>query len=133
LLARLGAVHAALAPHELRPIHGDPHADQWLDCGERLGLLDFESFALGDPELDAAVFLAELDFEDALELPVAQLEAAYVGGAESAGLAFDRKRLRAYRGHKRLAKALRSARAFRPDGGAHSAAHLGLALECVAG
>ena len=131
LLQSLGTIHATFPSRALRPIHGDPHAAQWLDDGEQLGLLDFESTAMGDPELDAAVFLAELDFEAELQLPVAQLEAAYLTGAQSAGLLFDPDRLRAYRGHKRLAKALRSARAVRPDGDARAAVHLGRALECV--
>ena len=132
LLDELGACHARLGKRELRPIHGDPHAEQWLDDGERLGLLDFEAVARGDPELDAAVFLAELDFEDDLQLPVDELEDAYIAGAEAIGLSLDPQLLLAYRGHKRLAKALRSARAVRPDGDQRAEAHLGRALECVA-
>jgi hypothetical protein len=132
LLDGLSACHARLAARELRPIHGDPHAEQWLDDGECLGLLDFEAVAWGDPELDAAVFLAELDFEDHLQLPVDQLEDAYIAGAEASGLSLDRDLLLAYRGHKRLAKALRSARALRPDGDKRAEAHLMRALECVA-
>jgi Phosphotransferase enzyme family len=132
LLDRLSACHARLGTRELRPIHGDPHAEQWLDDGRRLGLLDFEAVAWGDPELDAAVFLAELDFEDDLQLPVDQLEQAYLTGAEAIGLTLDRRLLLAYRGHKRLAKALRSARAVRPDGDKRATAHLMRALECVA-
>ena len=132
LLDELAACHARLGKRELRPIHGDPHAEQWLDDGERLGLLDFEAVTWGDPELDAAVFLAELDFEDDLQLPVDQLEDAYITGAEAIGLSLDHQLLLAYRGHKRLAKALRSARAVRPDGDQRAEAHLGRALECVA-
>src|SRR5262249_33071085 len=116
----------------LRPIHGDPHADQWLVAEDRLGLVDFESLALGDPELDAAVFLAELDFEDERQVPVEDLEAAYIEGAESSGLRVERRLLSAYRAHKRLAKALRSASSLRADGDARAAAHLALAMECVA-
>jgi len=88
--------------------------------------------ARGDPELDAAVFLAELDFEDDLQLPVDELEDAYIAGAEAIGLSLDHQLLLAYRGHKRLAKALRSARAVRPDGDQRAEAHLRRALECVA-
>jgi aminoglycoside phosphotransferase (APT) family kinase protein len=132
LLEALSACHARLGARELRPIHGDPHAEQWLDDGEHLGLLDFEAVAWGDPELDAAVLLAELDFEDDLQLPVHQLEDAYLDGAEASGLILDRQLLLAYRGHKRLAKALRSARAVRADGDERAEAHLMRALECVA-
>lgn len=131
LLDRLAAMHARVGSRELRPIHGDPHADQWLDDGERLGLLDFESLAAGDPELDAAVFLAELDFEDQRQLPVEQLERAYADGAASAGVELNGTLLLAYRGHKRLAKALRSASAVRPDGDERAGANLRLALECT--
>jgi hypothetical protein len=132
LLDALSACHARPGAREPRPVHGDPHAEQWLDDGERLGLLDFEAVAWGDPELDAAVFLAELDFEDDLQLPVDQLEEAYITGAAAAGLSLDRHLLLAYRGHMRLAKALRSARAVRPDGDQRAEAHLLRALECVA-
>jgi aminoglycoside phosphotransferase (APT) family kinase protein len=132
LISRLSDVHTRTGPRQLRPIHGDPHAEQWLNDGQHLGLLDFEAVAWGDPELDAAVFLAELDFEDDLQLPVDQLEQAYRTGAEASGLTLDRELLLAYRGHKRLAKALRSARAVRPDGDRRAEAHLMRALECVA-
>ena len=132
LLDALSACHARPGAREPRPVHGDPHAEQWLDDGERLGLLDFEAVAWGDPELDAAVFLAELDFEDDLQLPVDQLEEAYITGAAAAGLSLDRHLLLAYRGHMRLAKALRSARAVRPDGDQRAEAHLLRAVECVA-
>ena len=40
------------------PVHGAPHQHQWLADGQRLGLIDFDRFALGDPELDLAVTLA---------------------------------------------------------------------------
>jgi hypothetical protein len=132
LLRAVSDVHAAFN-RPPKPIHGDPHAEQWLVTQhQRLGLLDFETCAMGDPELDAAVFLAELDFEDTLELPVERLEAAYLDGARARGLCLDPRLLQAYRAHKRLAKALRSARAIRPDGDARAEAHLRRALECAA-
>jgi aminoglycoside phosphotransferase (APT) family kinase protein len=133
LLDRLATVHERVGSRGQRPIHGDPHADQWLDEGERLGLVDFESLALGDPELDAAVFLAELDFEDTRVLPVEELEAAYLAGAAAAGLTLEPDLLRAYRAHKRLAKALRSATSLRVDGDKRAEAHLELAMELLTG
>ncbi len=132
LVDGLAALHERIGVTVLRPIHGDPHADQWLDCGNRLGLLDFEAVAFGDPELDAAVFLAELEFEDARVVAMEELEAAYADGAASTGLVLNQDLLRVYRGHKRLAKALRSASGLRPDADRRAETHLELALECVA-
>jgi aminoglycoside phosphotransferase (APT) family kinase protein len=127
LLELLGDAHARLAPRAEKTIHGDPHAEQWLDQGQQLGLLDFESLARGDPELDVAVFLAELDFEDSLQVPVEQLESAFLSGVREVGVILDPARLVVYRAHKRLAKALRSARA---DGDLRAAAHLERTFEC---
>jgi hypothetical protein len=95
-----------------RPTHGAPHAHQWLNGPDGLMLVDFDRFGLGDPELDAATFVAEADFEASRF-------------ARSAGKAFregfearwplDPKLFNAYRVHKHVAKALRTATALRLD------------------
>ncbi|MFN8058311.1 MAG: phosphotransferase [Vicinamibacterales bacterium] len=128
-LARLDTAHAALEPRPLVPIHGAPHVNQWLLDGDRLGLVDFDRFSMGDPELDVATFLGELDFEDGFESRLDEVSGRFTEGYESVAWPLDRARLRLYRVHKRLAKALRSARSLRPDGDARTLRHLATALD----
>jgi hypothetical protein len=131
LLRALRELHAAAPGRPPRPIHGAPHANQWLLRGDRLGLVDFDRLALGDPERDAATFVAELDFEDRTSVPVEELNRAFLDGYQDTAGGLDPSLLRAYRAHKRLAKALRTARALRPDGDERAERHLARALECV--
>jgi hypothetical protein len=132
VLRELRALHAGARERSPRPLHGAPHANQWLIRDDRLGLVDFDRLALGDPERDAATFIAELDFEDRTTIPVEDLNEAFLGGYEDVAGALDGSLLRAYRAHKRLAKALRTARALRPDGDRRAARHLARAADCVA-
>lgn len=115
LMEKLTAVHKEVDHTRLRPIHGAPHAQQWLDDGTRLGLVDFDGFALGDPELDAATFMAEMDFEDWETAPVAAINHRFQAGYEAVAGPLDARLLNAYRAHKRLSKALRNAYAVRTD------------------
>lgn len=132
LLAQLERVQAAAAPGEPRPVHGALHPSQWLDDGSRLGLVDYDSIALGDPELDAATFLADLDVQDRERVATDRLNAAFLTGYESvAGL--DAALVRAYRAHGRLGRAVKIARALCPDGDEKAARRLRSALECVGG
>ncbi len=103
-------------PGPPRPIHGAPHPPQWLLDGDRLGLIDFDRFALGDPEADVAAFMEAAAAEDDGE-PVA---AAFARGYG----ALDPRRLDYYRRERRVAKALRAASALRPDGDARAARRL---------
>lgn len=117
----------------VRPIHGAPHPEQWLDDDGALGLIDFDRFSLGDPELDITTFQAEVDFE---RLPGAlrhEINAAFQDGYEQRAGALDTRLLTAYRTHKRLAKVLRSARALRPDGDVRAARHLERVRAVLAG
>jgi hypothetical protein len=116
LIEALTAIHTEVGPRRPRPIHGAPHAQQWLDDGSRLGLVDFDGIALGDPELDVAHVLAELDFETETVVPAARLAEAFLAAYESVAGAMDRRLLAAYRAHKGLSKALNAAQALRPDG-----------------
>jgi Phosphotransferase enzyme family len=129
----LTEVHQLYPSQALLPIHGAPHAHQWLAQGYELGLVDFDRFCLGDPELDVATFIAEMDFERSTRVPVAQLNQAFVDGYESSGMVLRRPVLQAYRAQKRLAKALRSARSIRPDGMERARLHLALASEALRG
>jgi hypothetical protein len=119
----LTMIHQQHACH-LMPIHAAPHAHQWLVAGQELGLVDFDRFCLGDPELDVATFIAEMDFERSTQVPVAQLNRAFMDGYESHGVSLRKPLLQAYRAHKRLAKTLRSTRAVRPDGIERALHHL---------
>jgi hypothetical protein len=129
----LTRVHRQQPVHALRPIHGAPHAHQWLAVGQKLGLVDFDRFCMGEPELDAATFVAEMDFERSTRVPIAQLNQAFLDAYESRGVVLRLPVLQAYRAHKRLAKALRSARAIRPDGMQRSLLHLARAQEALYG
>jgi hypothetical protein len=108
LLARLAAVTPGKAD---RPIHGAPHAHQWLDGPEGLMLVDFDRFGRGDPELDAATFVAEADFETCQTSAVGL---SYLA-AFSEKWPINASLFAAYRTHKHIAKALRVATAIRTD------------------
>jgi Phosphotransferase enzyme family len=95
-----------------RLIHGAPHAHQWLDGPQGAMLVDFDRFSLGDPELDAATFVAEADFEDSRHAAAAGQ--AYLAGFDQVH-ALDPRLVQAYRVHKHVAKALRTATAIRAD------------------
>ena len=75
-----------------------------------MALVDFDRFGLGDPELDAATFLAEADFEDGF----AGIGEAYVAGfADECPI--NPRLVEAYRLHKHVAKAERLLGAVRVD------------------
>lgn len=115
LTSRLERDHRWTRSAKLRPIHGAPHAHQWLDTGARLGLVDFDRFCLGDPELDVATFIAEMDYEDPSRVPIESINQAFLHGYESVAGPVDKALLRLYRTHKHIAKSLKAARAVRPD------------------
>lgn len=123
-LAELAGRHDDLSVLPPLPVHGAPHVHQWLDDHGALGLVDFDRFGMGDPELDLATFLAELDSDADLTLPIEALETALVAGFEQTGRPLDPARLELYRAHKRLAKVARTAYALRPDGDLRAAKHL---------
>jgi Phosphotransferase enzyme family len=131
LLARLADLHAGDTDDRLRPIHGAPHPHQWLLDGDRLGLVDFDGFALGPPELDVATFVAEMEYENPDRMPVAAIIDGFRTGYEHGAGPLDDRILRAYLAHKRLAKAQRNARAIRPDNDLRAAAAIEDALDLV--
>jgi Phosphotransferase enzyme family len=128
LLAWLTTTHDRIDGRAHRPIHGAPHPNQWLDDDGALGLVDFDGVAMGDPELDVATFQAEVDFETGPEAARAAVNQAFEKGYESLAGPLNRPLLLAYRAHKRLAKAVRTARAVRPDGDVRAARHLAMAM-----
>jgi hypothetical protein len=125
LMMRLGNVEPG---HADRPIHGAPHAHQWLEADGKIALVDFDRFSLGDPELDVATFVAEADFEDA---PGALAGADAYLGAFGARWPLNADLVRAYRIHKHVAKALRVSSAIRPDAAARAHAIIAAATEML--
>jgi Phosphotransferase enzyme family len=131
LLVALETILAACRPAEPRPVHGALHVAQWLENGSGLALLDYDSLALGDPELDAATFLADLDVQNRERVAVDRLAAAFIAGYEAAADPLDPDLLAAYRAQRRLEKALRVARTLRPDGDEKAGRRLQRALDCL--
>jgi len=128
LLCRLHRRLAAARPRPLGPVHGNPHAGQWLHHARGVGLVDFDGAAFGQPELDAASFLAGLEFEDGSRVPVQRLSAAFLAGYEASGRSLDPQLMATYRAYRRMAKALRTACSLRPDGDDRARRHVERAL-----
>lgn len=131
LLELLNTIHAATASRPLRPIHGDLQACHWIDDKAQLGLVDFDDFALGDPERDAASFLVQLEFEKHPQAQVKKLSYAFLAGYEAVAEPLDHQLLNAYMAHKRLARALKLARLLQPDGDLQAARALKLASQSL--
>jgi hypothetical protein len=130
LLRALEAVQPEGEPAP-RPIHGALHRSQWLENGSGLALLDYDSLALGDPELDAATFLADLDVLNRERVPVDLLTEVFVAGYEESAGPLDLRLLASYRAQRLVEKALRVARAIRPQADQKAARRLIRALECL--
>jgi hypothetical protein len=111
----LARAHGRLGARPLVPIHGAAHLGQWLvDDRGRLGLVDFDRFACGEPEFDLATFVVEL--RDLLrQQETGELEAAVVDGFRAVAGDVDAVRSELYVLHKQLAKVVRTASALRPD------------------
>jgi hypothetical protein len=119
-LRLLSVLHADFSPRPLVPTHGSPHMHQWLDGDSQLGLVDFDRFGLGEPELDLATFLVELESESERAVPMADLRDAVIAGFESVAGPLDETRLAVYAAHKRLAKVARTTCGLRTDGPARA-------------
>ena len=73
------AVRAALGAHELpsAPCHCDPLAENFLDTGERIFIIDYEYAGANDPMWDLGDLSVEAGFDERQE---SALLAAYFGG-----------------------------------------------------
>ena len=111
VLARIEAVRDRAPERPLRPLHGAAHAGQWLADGDRLALVDFDRFGLGDPESDVAVFTSEMAYEDRAP---GGIGARFVAGYEASGARLDPVLLAGYLAAGHLAAARRMARGRRP-------------------
>jgi aminoglycoside phosphotransferase (APT) family kinase protein len=85
-----------------------------VDDTGRLGLVDFDRFARGDPEFDLATFMVELR-ASSQGRPVEELETAVIDGFRAVAGEVDARRLALYTVHKRLGLVARTACALRPD------------------
>ena len=85
-LAALPHIEAALAVHPLAtvPCHNDLLADNYLDDGERLWIVDWEYSGNGDPTFELGNTCQELGYDEA---QATELCAAYFGEAAPALLA----------------------------------------------
>ena len=85
-LAALPRIEPALAVHPLTsvPCHNDLLADNYLDDGERLWIVDWEYSGNGDPTFELGNTCQELGYDDA---QATELCAAYFGEATPALLA----------------------------------------------
>jgi hypothetical protein len=116
VLDALRDAHAGLGARPLVPIHGAAHLGQWLvgDDG-RLGLVDFDRFARGEPEFDLATFLVEaVAVRDASSADA--VREALLDGYRAVAGELDEERLGLYLVHKRLGRAVRAAAGLRPGG-----------------
>lgn len=69
VLEQAGAVRAALAAHPLpaAPCHCDPLAENFLDAGDRMWLVDFEYSGMNDPAWDLGDLAVEAELSPAHE------------------------------------------------------------------
>jgi Phosphotransferase enzyme family len=112
LVNALAHAHVVVPDTSHGTIHGSPHPHQWLENHGRLALVDFDRLSLGPIEIDAATFVAELDFE-AGGMP-AESEAFLTAYARRMQR-LDRRLLTVYRAHKHFAKAFKSALSIDPN------------------
>jgi len=133
IVDRLVDIHAQWPSRDLRPIHGAPHPGQWLDTGSGIGLIDFDRFSRGDPEMDAGVVLGDFDALGDSDVPPARLAAAFLDAYRAAGVALRDPLVHAYRAHQQLARALRAAQAIRPDGDLRAEMRLATAERTLTG
>jgi Ser/Thr protein kinase RdoA (MazF antagonist) len=112
----LTRAHDRLGARPLVPVHGAAHLGQWLvDDAGRLGLVDFDRFAQGEPEFDLATFVVELRASSRGRPPQEELETAVVDGFRAVAGEVDAQRLALYVLHRQLGRVARTACALRPD------------------
>lgn len=111
----LTRLHDRLGARPLVPVHGAAHLGQWLvDDTGRLGLVDFDRFARGEPEFDLATFVVELR-ASSRGRPTDELETAVIDDFRAVAGEVDAQRLALYILHRRLDRVARTACALRPD------------------
>ncbi len=101
---------------QLKPIHGAPHMHQWLRTPDgNLGLVDFDRFSVGAPELDVATFIAEMDYENQTVIPKEKINSSFIGGYKTVIEDLSPDVVQIYRAHKHIAKTSKCAMALRTD------------------
>lgn len=129
IIETLNKIHADFTGSTLVPIHRAPYPSQWLVGENNLGLIDFDGLSMGDPELDIASFISEVDFENPVKLQCVSINKAFLAGYESVlGREIDLRLLAAYCVHKRISKAAKYAAAIHPNGDVRAEQTLGRVL-----
>jgi Phosphotransferase enzyme family len=128
LRAELQVRHNRSPQGDLVALHGSPHPHQWLAEGNRVGLVDFDRLAWGDPELDVATFTTEVELENPQRMDHAAVNGEFIAGFESVFGALRPNVLTLYETHKRIALASTSAIAFKPNSAAKASTRLQRAL-----
>ena len=112
LVNALAHAHVVVPDTPHGTIHGSPHPHQWLDNRGRLALVDFDRLSIGPIEIDAATFVAELDFEAG---GMAAESEAFLTAYARRMKRLDRRLLEVYRAHKHFAKAFKAALSIDPN------------------
>ncbi len=116
ILELLAEKHNKVEIRPPRPIHGSMRPDHFLIDGESIGMFDFDRFGSGDPEMDAATFIHDLEFFRSAVVPFDRLLKSFLEGYEAIARPLRWPLVTAYRAHARLGKSLRAAQAVRPHG-----------------
>lgn len=130
-LDALKTFHRKAEKKDLKPLHGSPHVKQWLYTDAQLGLVDFDRVSMGHPELDAATFVAEIDYENPEKYPVEELNREFLEGYQSIAGSLDMNLFQAYRAHKHFAKAQKAAQAVRLGAEKRAERSLERAMHCL--
>ena len=128
LVDLLEEIHASVEKKPLVAIHAAPHPSQWLESGDNLGLIDFDGFSMGEPELDIATFMSEVDFENPHKVNCVAVNKSFLSGYEAVAGKIDNRLLAAYCAHKRISKAVKYATSIRSDGDIRAEQTVGRAL-----
>jgi len=86
LMPLLQQAAACLEPAEATLVHGDLSPGQFVWTGERLVLLDLDSFGYADPAFDVGHFLAQVERRSIVDLTVRPLTRAWLTCFEDAYL-----------------------------------------------
>jgi hypothetical protein len=105
LIESLSEVHETVPVRRMVPTHGDMHLDQLLFDGDKLGVLDWEDFALAEPERELAFFAVQTELEFGDHHGWRKIVSGMLSGYRSGGHCIHRKAYCLYKAHKYFSKA----------------------------
>lgn len=108
LIELFADLHKTIPVRRMVPTHGDLHIDQILFDGEKLGLLDFEDFALAEPERELAFFAVQIETEHGKEVRWPLIVRCLLAGYRAAGKRIHRRGFYLYKAHKYFSKAAKA-------------------------